>query len=51
MVGEKENNTDSVNVRMRSSVMHIVFKVDEVIGRFEKLKRRESPENDEFLKI
>ena len=46
VVGDKEKTTDSVNVRTRDNIVHGVFKIDEMISRFEKLKRLKSPDSD-----
>lgn len=46
VVGEREVKAKTVNVRTRDNTVHGEFSVDEVIERFEKLKKNKSKDNE-----
>uniref|UniRef100_A0A8D9EQA3 threonine--tRNA ligase n=1 Tax=Cacopsylla melanoneura TaxID=428564 RepID=A0A8D9EQA3_9HEMI len=48
VVGEKERNASTVNVRTRDNIVHGEFSVDDVITRFGRLKNNRTLKSEEF---
>ncbi|XP_055331409.1 threonine--tRNA ligase 1, cytoplasmic-like [Paramacrobiotus metropolitanus] len=48
VVGEKEQENGTVNVRTRDNVVHGEFKIEDVVERFKKLKESKTSKADEF---
>uniref|UniRef100_A0A8D8R2L8 threonine--tRNA ligase n=1 Tax=Cacopsylla melanoneura TaxID=428564 RepID=A0A8D8R2L8_9HEMI len=48
VVGEKERNASTVNVRTRDNIVHGEFSVDDVITRFGRLKNNRTNKSEEF---
>lgn len=48
VVGEKENNTNKVNVRTRDGTIHGQIDVDELISRLNELNRKRKLNDNDF---